>query len=171
MSKGLSEKNMVATKIANVLSRGIILRTCHCGHRFDEHRVGTSRIGAGVFIGECVVELCRCIEFFTEDPPEPLPDIVSGVTKLTVRLTKMGDALFRWNAPIPFPSHFKHYEIRTGDLWTASRFVDKLERRASREAPTNYVITDPPLGTTTYWVTAVYLGGLCAMPLSVSLET
>jgi hypothetical protein len=77
-----------------------------------------------------------------------LPD----VTGLTATVTKKKDVQLKWTALSPLPTGFSDDEIRSGATWASGTFVDKTKQA-------QYLITDPPAGSVTYWVGVKDLAG------------
>lgn len=82
-----------------------------------------------------------------DDPPSvsatlpALPD----VTGFSAVVTAHNDILLAWTKISPLPHGFDAYELRSGASWAAGTLVDRTKKAS-------YLITDPPNGSTTYWV-------------------
>lgn len=72
----------------------------------------------------------------------PSPGDVSG---LTATVTKKNDVQLKWTKPSSLPTGFEAYEIRQGSSWAAGTLVDRTKQA-------QYLITDPPAGSVSYWV-------------------
>src|SRR5262249_3227155 len=74
-----------------------------------------------------------------------------------------------WTMPSPFPPHFRAYEIRTDtNVGVTTNLVDHTKK-------TSYVITDPPTGTTNYYVYTLdeagnYSSAGVGQPVSAALD-
>ena len=91
-----------------------------------------------------------------DDTPLPDPAAPSWV------ISKKGDLKLAWSYVVPRPSNFSHFEIRSGASWAAGSFIDTTKR-------TNYLVTDPPPGTTTYWIGAINVALLADVsPLQIT---
>lgn len=91
--------------------------------------------------------------FDTTQPSTTAATTISGdVTSLTATVSKKADVNLKWVKPSTFPNGFEAYEIRSGASWAAGTFVDRTKK-------TNYLITDPSAGSTTYWVGVLDMAG------------
>lgn len=75
-----------------------------------------------------------------------------SVTSLADSITTKGDVLLTWTKPGSFPTGFQHYEIRAGSTFALSTLIDTTKQ-------TRYVVIDPPVGTTLYWIAVIDLLG------------
>jgi hypothetical protein len=91
---------------------------------------------------------------FSASPPSVTasPSAPASVTGLAATVTKKNDVQLKWTKPSPFPAHFNSYEIRAGASWAAGTFVAHTKQ-------VQYLITDPPIGSVTYWVGVLDLAG------------